>query len=79
MSSSPPLSLRDHSKPCEHAPDDYSKVWGDGFHIGHEYQWAPVHSAWCPGGQVVTTTDITEMAYSLWQAEQMDEYYKGVL
>ena len=54
----PPVVLRDHSKPCDHTPDDYSKVWGDGFHIGHEYQWAPVHSAWCPGGRVVTLAEL---------------------
>ncbi len=46
--------LRDHSQPCKHAPDGYKKVWGDGFHIGHEYQWAPGHSGWCPGGREVT-------------------------
>ena len=27
----------------------------------------------------VTATEIQEMAYSLWQAEQMDEYYRDVL
>ncbi len=46
--------LRDHSQSCKHAPDGYKKVWGDGFHIGHEYQWAPAHHAWCPGGREVT-------------------------
>ena len=48
--------LRDHNEPCKHAPDDYKKVWGDRFHIGHEYQWAPGHSGWCPGGREVTMT-----------------------
>ena len=27
----------------------------------------------------VTAQEITEMAYSLWQAEQMDEYHKDLL
>ena len=27
----------------------------------------------------VTATEVTEMAYSLWQAEQMDEYHRDVL
>ncbi len=50
--------LRDHSQSCKHAPDGYKKVWGDGFHIGHEYQWAPAHHAWCPGGREVTDEQI---------------------
>ena len=54
--------LRDHSKPCKHASDGYKKVWGDGFHIGHEYQWAPAHNAWCPGGREVTDPDILTLA-----------------
>ena len=33
----------------------------------------------CPGGPEVTDAEITEMAYSIWQAEQMDEYHREVL
>ena len=63
--------LRDHSEPC-----------------GHEMAWIPgmlrstlLSDLWqcgedgCPGGREVTDAEITEMAYSIWQAEQMDEYH----
>ena len=50
--------LRDHNEPCKHAPDDYKKVWGDRFHIGHDYQWVPGHSGWCSGGREVTDDDL---------------------
>lgn len=62
LSETPMSDLRDHSQPCEHTPDDYTKVWGDEFHIGHYYQWAPAHGAWCPGGRKVTDDDILAMA-----------------
>jgi hypothetical protein len=44
------MNLRDHNRPCGHLPDDAPIVWGDKYHIGHSYYWAPFHSAWCPGG-----------------------------
>ena len=62
--------LRDHSEPCDHAPDGYKKVWGDGFHIGHEYQWAPAHSAWCPGGRKVTIDyEAATLRAAVWVAQ----------
>ena len=68
--------LRDHSQSCEH----------DGYTTplerlrGHFLSTTnPDVEQWCPGGREVTATEIQEMAYSLWQAEQMDEYHRDVL
>ena len=60
--------LRDHSEPCKDLGrfKEANGVWGcDGYG--------------CPGGREVTAAEIQEMAYSLWQAEQMDEYHRDVL
>ena len=64
--------LRDHSQPC-----------GDPLDEGGRYQYTD--GTWgcdamgCPGGREVTAADIQEMAYSLWQAEQLDDYHRDVL
>ena len=48
-------ALRDHSKPCEHAPDDISKrgqfAW-DMYTVGHTVR----PGEWCPGGAEVKGT-----------------------
>ena len=56
--------LRDHSEPCEHGELASCHAWTDYL---------------CPGGREVTAAEIQEMAYSLWQAERMDEYLKGTV
>ncbi len=61
--------LRDHGEPCDH-PEDYRFLHG---------AWWTCTWEDCPGGHPVTATEITEMAYSLWQAEQMDEYHRDIL
>lgn len=45
--------IRDHFRPCEHAPPDAGNVLGDEWHIGHSYMWAPAHTTWCPGGAAI--------------------------
>ena len=69
------LRLRDHSQPCEHV-DDFRPDTRPPFD-GHRD--CAEMDRWCPGGREVTATEIQEMAYSLWQAEQMNDYYRDVL
>ena len=66
---------RDHSESCTHteAFAEVDNITSDGVPVWQCRKFL------CPGGRKVTATEITEMAYSLWQAEQMDEYHRGVL
>ena len=64
--------LRDHTEPCE---DDADWYW-EGTPERRIYL---CNVSECPGGREVTAAEIQEMAYSLWQAEQMDEYHRDVL
>ena len=66
--------LRDHSKPCGHDMG----AWREWDEQGEGFVWQCTTIS-CPGGREVTAAEIQEMAYSLWQAEQMDEYHRDVL
>ncbi len=64
--------LRDHSEGavCDHSNRYTHKMQST--KEGYAFEM-------CPGGWEVTAAEIQEMAYSLWQAEQMDEYHRDVL
>ncbi len=65
------MNLRDMDEDCKHGNTrEHYPAWDGSGEKGDES---------CPGGREVTAADITEMAHSLWQAEQMDEYHGNVL
>ncbi len=68
------MQLRDHGKPCDHQKQDLPEVWGDGYHTGHPFQYAPAHSAWCPGGELVDAVPVRWCATHVRQltAEHVD-------
>lgn len=53
------IELRDHNRPCEHAPDDWEKggaLSRSGFLNGHRVS----PGVWCPGGKKPIEIDFIE-------------------